>query len=75
MTRAVLPNPSARAEWLLTGLIDRTLNHWALAPPLDRGDGNDDADTGIDTAIPDDDDDDFASLTNEQSTSLQHSSP
>ena len=26
ITRAVLPNPSARAEWLLAGLTDRTLN-------------------------------------------------
>ena len=75
MTRAVLPNPSARAEWLLPGLTDRTLNHWARAPPLDGGDGNDDADTGTDSAIPDADEDDFASLTSEQSTSLQHSSP
>ena len=35
LTRAVLPNPSACAEWLLAGLIDRALNHWGHAPPLD----------------------------------------
>ena len=34
MTRAVLPNPSARAEWLLAGIIGRDLSHWAQAPPL-----------------------------------------
>ena len=37
MTRAVLPNPSARAEWLLAS-IDRALNHWDHVPPLDGGD-------------------------------------
>ena len=35
MTRAVLPNPSARAEWLLASLKDRPLSHWVRAPPLD----------------------------------------
>ena len=29
MTWAVLPNPSARAEWLLAGVIDGALHHWA----------------------------------------------
>ena len=59
MTRAVLPNPSARAEWLLAGLIDRALNHLGRALPLDGGNDDDDgADTGTDTAMPDDDDDD-----------------
>ena len=67
------PTLQLEQKWLLPGLIDRTLNHWARSLPLDGGDGNDDADT--DTAIPDDNDDDFASLTSEQSTSLQHSSP
>ena len=28
MTWAVLPNPSARAEWLLAGVIDGALHHW-----------------------------------------------
>ena len=73
-TRAVLPNPSARAEWLLAGLIDRSLSHWARTSSLDGGGGDDDTDTGTDTAIPDDDDDDdIASLASRQSTSLQHS--
>ena len=27
MTRAVLPNPSTRTEWLLAGIIDRALHH------------------------------------------------
>ena len=35
MTRAVLPNPSARAEWLLSGIIDRALHHWGYVLPLD----------------------------------------
>ena len=66
MTRAVFPKPSARAEWLFAGLIDRAVNHWARAHPLDGGDGDDDADTGRDTAIHDDDDD-IASLASQQS--------
>ena len=39
MTRAVLPNPSARAEWLLAGIIDRALHHWGHVSPLDGGIG------------------------------------
>ena len=66
MTRAVLRNPSARAEWLLAGLIDRAYSHWVRAPPLDGGDGDDGADTGTDTAIPDDNDDD--GIASRQST-------
>ena len=53
MARAVHPNPSARAEWLLAGIIDRALNHWGHVPALDGGLGDHD----LDTAIPDDDDD------------------
>ena len=70
MTRAVLPNPLARAEWLLGGLIDRAPGHGGLAP-LDEGDDDGDADTGTDTTIPDDDNEGIASLTSQQSTSLQ----
>ena len=62
-TRAVLPNPSARADWLLVGLIDTALSHWVRAPPLDGGDGGDDADTGTDTVILNEDD--IASLASE----------
>ena len=40
-TRAVLPHTSARAEWLLAGLIDRVASHWTRAPPLDGGDNED----------------------------------
>ena len=37
MTRAVLPNPSARAEWLPAGIIDRALHHWChVTPPSGR---------------------------------------
>ena len=55
MTRAVYSNPSTRAEWLLAGIMDRAVNHLARAPPLDGGHDDGDADTGIDTVIPDDD--------------------
>ena len=34
MARAVLPNPSLRAEWLLAGIIDRALHHWGHDPLL-----------------------------------------
>ena len=76
MTRAVLPNPSARAKWLLAGLIDRALNHWGHVPPLGGGIGdNDHATSETDTAIPDDDDDhDIASLASQPSVSVQPSS-
>ena len=37
MARAVLPNPSARAEWLFAGIIDRALHHWDMSPPLTVG--------------------------------------
>ena len=58
MTRAVLPNPAAWAEWLFAGVIGRALHHWGDVPALDGGPGDhglDDFET--DTAIPDDDDD------------------
>ena len=75
MTRAVLPNPSARAEWLFAGVIDRALNHWGHVPPLDGGMGdNDHADSETDTAIPDDDDQDIASLASQPPVSVQPSS-
>ena len=74
MTRAVLPNPSARAEWLLAGIIDRALHHWGHVPALDGGPGDHDhTDSETDTAVPDDDDD-IASLASESFESLQPSS-
>ena len=56
--------------------MDRALNHWGRALPVDGGNDDDDgADTGTDTAMPDDDDDDdIASLASEPSSSLQPSS-
>ena len=57
MARAVLPNPSARAEWLFAGIIDRALHHWGHVPALDGGPGDHLDDFETDTAIPDDDDD------------------
>ena len=42
MTRAVLPNPSARTEWHLAGIIDRAFHHWGHVPPLDGGVGDND---------------------------------
>ena len=74
MTRAILPNPSARDEWLLAGLIDRALNHWGAALPLDGGEDDDDADTGTDTTTPVNDGVDIASLASQPSSSLQPSS-
>ena len=56
--RAVLPNPSARAEWLFAGIIDRALHRWGHVPALDGGPGEHDLDDSeTDTAIPDDGDD------------------
>ena len=57
MTRAELPNPSARAEWLLAG------------GPGDHDHDHPDSET--DTAIPDDDD--IASLASQSFASLQPS--
>ena len=37
--RAVLPNLSARAEWLFAGIIDKALHQWGHVPPLDGGSG------------------------------------
>ena len=71
MTRAVLPNPSARAEWLFAGIIDRALHHWDHVLTLGGGNGDHDhADSETDTAMPDDDDD-VASLASQPSESLQ----
>ena len=73
MTRAVLPNPSARAEWLLAGIIGRALHRWGRVLPLAGGPGEDDhADSETDTTIPDDDDD-IASLASCSFESLQPS--
>ena len=49
MARAVLPNPSVRAEWLFAGIIDRSLDGVPGDHDLD--------DFETDTAIRDDDDD------------------
>ena len=58
MTRAVLPKSSALAEWLLAGILVRALQYWGHVFPRDGGIGDPDhADSEIDTAIPDDDDD------------------
>ena len=75
MSRAVLPYPSARPVWLLAGIIDTALSRWARAHPLDGG-GDEDADTGADTAVLDGDDDfdDIAPLASQPFTSPQHSS-
>ena len=73
MTRAVLQNPSARAERLLTSIIDGALRHWGHVLPLDGGIGDiDHADSVTDTAIPDDDDD-IASCASQSFVSLQPS--
>ena len=74
MTRAVLPNPSAWAEWLLAGIVDRALHQWGHVLPLDGGFvDHDHADSETDTAIPDDDDD-IASFPSQPSASLRPSS-
>ena len=74
MARAVLPNPSARAEWPLAGIIDGALHHWGHVSPLDGGLGNHDhADFETDTAVPDVDDD-IASLSSQSFASMQPSS-
>ena len=71
MARAVLPNPSARAEWLFAGIIDKAQHHWGHVTALDGGPGErDHADSETDTAIPDDDDD-IASLASCPFESLQ----
>ena len=72
MTRAVLPYPSARVEWLLAGFTDRVASH-CIAPPLDGGDDDGDADAGTDTTVPYDDSDDFASFTSQQTSAIQGS--
>ena len=56
MTRAILPGPSVKG---------------VRAPTLDGGGDDDDAYTGTYTTTPDDDSEDIASLTSQQSTSLQ----
>ena len=40
--RALLPNPSALAEWLFAGITDRALHHWGHVPALDGGPGGHD---------------------------------
>ena len=72
--RALLPNPSARAEWLFAGIIDRALQHCGHVPALDGGPG----DHGLDnletnTAVIDDDDD-IVSLASCTCESVQPSS-
>ena len=67
MTRAILPNPSAQAEWPLAGLIHKSSQSLVRAPPLDGGGDDDDADT----TTTDDDNEDISSLTSQQSTVLQ----
>ena len=58
MARAVLPNPSARAEWLFAGVIDRSPAPLGACPSLDGWPGDYDLDDfEIDSTIPDDDDD------------------
>ena len=58
MARAVLPNPSARTEWLFAGIIDSALHRWGHVHALDGGPGDHDLDASeTDTATPDDDDD------------------
>ena len=57
-----LPNTSAREQLPLADLIDRATNHWIPTPPLDGGE-DEDTDIGTDTTVPDDDNDDSASLT------------
>ena len=50
MARAVLPNPSARAEWLFPGVFDRACITGDMSP-LDGGPGDHDhADSETDTA-------------------------
>ena len=70
MRRAILPHTSAKADWLLAGLIDRATSHYH---PLDGKDDGDDADTRTDTTAPDDDREDLASFTSQQNTALQFS--
>ena len=60
MARAVPPNPSARAEWLFGGIIDRALHRWGHVRVPDGWPGVHNLDfdgSDIDTALPDDDDD------------------
>ena len=54
MTRADLPDISARERWLLAGLTDTAASHWVRTPPLDGGD-DEHAGTGTGTTAPDDD--------------------
>ena len=64
-----LSNLSRQHEQNGLGLIDRA--HWARLRHSMEGDDDGDADTGTDTATPDDDIEDISSLTSQQSTSLQ----
>ena len=60
MDRAVLPNPSARAEWLFAGIITEPCTTGDMSQPMTGGPGVHDLDfdgSDIETALPDDDDD------------------
>ena len=70
MTRAVLPNTTAREQWLLAGPADRTTDHWARTPPLDGGEVGDADDTGTDMTVPDDNDD-IASSPSQQTATIK----
>ena len=69
MTRAVLPNTSAREQWLQAGRTDRATGHRSRAHPLDGGD-DEDTDIGTDTTAPDVENDDIASFTSQQTTAI-----
>ena len=69
MTRAVLPNASAREQRLLAGLTDRATNDLARTPHLD-GREDEDADTGTDTTVPDDGHNDITPFASKQTTAI-----
>ena len=70
MTRAVLPLTSASAEWPLATGSPATLDP---STPLGGGYDDEDAEAGTYTTVPDDDNDDIASLTCQRTTSIQTS--
>ena len=74
MARAVLPNPSARAEWLLAGFVDRSLHHWGHASLLTVDPATTTMPTPRLTQQLPDVDDDIASLASCSFESLQPSS-
>ena len=71
MTRAFLPNPSARAEWLLAGLRDRATG--SEHPRSMEETTKTQTETGTDTTAPDDENEDIASFTSQQTTAIQTS--